>query len=131
TPDNQAKSRRSNIAHLTDLALADDPSSVNWWMYHHDVQHSGVVVGSHINRLNVHSLMLRTRTPLAGPVVSVPAVVNNKIYVGIGNSALADYRSGGTMYKIDLFTGVIERVYTFNTPPFRASRQGFAGIACT
>lgn len=106
------------------------PPRLNWWMYHHDTQHSGNVAGSHISRQNVGRLRLRARISLSGPVVSVPAVVDNKIYVGVGNSTLAAFGSGGTLYRIDLLTGQIERQFTFNTPVTGGSRQGLAGIAC-
>jgi outer membrane protein assembly factor BamB len=121
---------QSVILESGNMNAADGLPSVNWWMYHHDVQHTGLVVGSHINRTNVPFLRLRRWIPLAGPVVSVPAVVDNKVYVGVGNSTLAAYSSGGTLYKIGMLTGIVEGAYTFNTPPFRRSRQGLAGIAC-
>jgi outer membrane protein assembly factor BamB len=107
------------------------PATANWWMYHHDPQHTGVVTDSHIARANVAYLRFRYRLPLDGPVVSVPAVVDNTIYVGVGNSRRAVQQRGGTLYAIDLVTGAIRNSFTFNTPPLGGSRQGMAGIAST
>ena len=100
-------------------------------MYHHDPLHTGVVTDSHISRRNVGLLRSRFRLALDGPVISVPAVVNNTIYVGIANSRRAAGARGGTLYAIDLLTGGIGSTFTFNTPPLGGSRQGLAGIACT
>ena len=36
--------------------------------------------------------------------------------------------SGGTLYKIKLNNGAIEKTFTFNTSPGEGSRQGYAGI---
>ena len=107
------------------------PASANWWMYHRDPQHSGAVADSHIDRANVAHLRLRYRLQLDGPVVSVPAVVDNTIYVAIGNSRRAIQQRGGTLYAVDLPTGVIRTSFTLNTPPLGGARQGMAGIACT
>ena len=107
------------------------PASANWSMYHHDPQHSGVVTDSHLSRANVAHLRLRYRLPLDGPVVSVPAVVDNTIYVAIGNSRRAIQQRGGTLYAVDLPTGIIRTTFTLNTPPLGGARQGMAGIACT
>ena len=107
------------------------PATANWWMYHHDPQHSGVVTDSHISKANVAHLRLRYRLPLDGPVVSVPAVVDNTIYIGIGNSRRAYQQRGGTLYAVDLLTGVTRASFTFNTPALGGARQGMAGIACT
>jgi outer membrane protein assembly factor BamB len=107
------------------------PESANWWTYHHDPQHTGVVTDSHITQANVANLRLRYRLPLDGPVVSVPAVIDNTVYVGVGNSRRAFQQRGGTLYAIDLLSGTVRTSFTFNTPWLGGSRQGMAGIACT
>lgn len=118
------------VARLT-RALPGVPASASWWMYHRDVEHSGVVTDSHIDLTTVGRLRPRYRLPLDGPVVSVPAIVDNTIYVGVGNSRRALAGRGGTLYAIDLLTGRTRTQFTFNTPPLGGSRQGLAGIACT
>jgi outer membrane protein assembly factor BamB len=107
------------------------PPSAHWWMYHRDPMHSGLVTDSNLSRTNVSALRLRGAVQLGGPVVSVPAVVNNNIYVGIGNSRWAQFGSGGTLFRLDLATGAVLASFTFNTPPFQGSRQGLTGIAST
>jgi outer membrane protein assembly factor BamB len=107
------------------------PASANWWMYHRDAEHSGVVEHSHITSTTVGGLRLRARIQLDGPVVSVPAIVDNTIYVGVGNSRRALAGRGGTLYAIDLIRGVVQDWFTFSTRPLGGSRQGMAGIACT
>jgi outer membrane protein assembly factor BamB len=135
-PDGRARMRvvdvlRGGTAEARGVRAAPPTPSPDWWMYHGDEEHSGIAHGSRINRTNVGQLRLRARISLAGPVVSVPAVVAGKIYVGLGNSLLAAGGSGGTLHKLDLRSGRIERTFTFNTPPFQGARQGLAGIACT
>jgi outer membrane protein assembly factor BamB len=107
------------------------PPTAHWWMYHRDPLHSGVVSDSHISRATVAGLRLRANLNLGGPVVSVPAVVDNAIYVGIGNSRWARGGSGGSLFKIDLLSGAVLRSFTFHTPRLQGSRQGMAGVACT
>ncbi|HZB45503.1 MAG TPA: PQQ-binding-like beta-propeller repeat protein, partial [Pyrinomonadaceae bacterium] len=102
--------------------------SRNWWTYHHDARLSGVARCSSINSTTVGGLKKKFDPLLDGGIVSIPSVVNGKIYVGTGNSSTAVGGSGGTLYKIDLATGVTEATFTFNTAPFEGSRQGFAGI---
>jgi outer membrane protein assembly factor BamB len=107
------------------------PTTANWSMYHRDVEHSGAVQNSHIDSTTISGLRPRARLQLDGPVVSVPAVVDNIIYVGIGNSRRALGGRGGTLYAVDLIRGIVLNSFTFSTPPLGGSRQGMAGIACT
>jgi outer membrane protein assembly factor BamB len=103
--------------------------SRDWWMYHHDENLTGRASGcSGINRTTAGGLTLRSTLALDGPVISIPAIVDAKIYVGTGNSSTARSASGGTLYKIDLATGAIDRTFTFDTLPGTGSRQGYAGI---
>jgi outer membrane protein assembly factor BamB len=118
-------------APLTTLAARAPIGSPNWWMYHGDAQHTGHVTGSHLSRMNIGHLRQRAWVPLDGPVVSVPSVVANRIYVGTGNSRTAPFGSGGTLYRINLLSGVVERTFTVSTPLGGGARQGLAGIACT
>ena len=120
-----------DVFHRIPRAAPGIPATANWWMYHHDPQHTGGVTDSHIARANVANLRLRYRLLLDGPVVSVPAVVDNTIYVGVGNSRRAFQQRGGTLYAIDLLTGVTRASFTLNTPLLGGSRQGMAGIAGT
>ena len=65
-------------------------------MFHHDPQHSGRVACSDITSTNVNSLKLAyPLLTLNGHIITVPAVVAGKIYVGtsLPNGAAG----GGTM----------------------------------
>jgi outer membrane protein assembly factor BamB len=83
--------------------------SKNWRMYHHDKKHSGIASGcSHITSKTVGSLNLRSTVGLVGPVNSIPSIVNGKIFVG---TAFSNDHMGGTLYKIDLHSGLVERTF--------------------
>jgi outer membrane protein assembly factor BamB len=101
----------------------------DWRGYHHDEGLTGVTTGcSSITSNTVGNLMLYKTIELDGPVIGTPSVVRGKIYVGTGNSKKADGGLGGTLYKIDLYTGIIENEFTFSTPFGQGSRQSYAGI---
>jgi hypothetical protein len=106
----------------------------DWPMYHHDAQHSGRVECSDINSSNIATLKAAyPALTLNGDIISVPAVVAGKIYVGtsIPVSIADNQPGGGTLYRIDLATGNIERTFSFVTPAHQGSGQGETGIACT
>lgn len=78
----------------------------SWWMYQHDLRHTGAASGlSSIRRTSVTRMKLNAKVSVKGPVISKPVVVDGKIYVGSGK-----YKGGppATLYKIDLVTGDIE-----------------------
>lgn len=137
-PEPRWLSRLTALNHIFKLDLLPKPSpsfcgffSRNWWTYHHDVRLSGVARCSNINSSNVGGLKKKHDPLLDGPIISIPAIVNNRIYVGTGNSSTAAGNSGGTLYKIKLNNGHTEASFTFNTTPGEGSRQGFAGIGCS
>ena len=81
--------------------------SRNWWMYHHDSRHTGVASGcSKIRSTSVGGMILSHTATLSGTVVSIPTIVNGKIYVGTANRPGTG--PGGAMYRIDLASGAIE-----------------------
>ncbi|HEY3036495.1 MAG TPA: PQQ-binding-like beta-propeller repeat protein, partial [Streptosporangiaceae bacterium] len=97
--------------------------SRDWRMYHHDDRHSGHASGcSAITSTSVGGMTLRLSVPVDGPVITIPTIVQGKIYVGSSDAAGA----GGTLYKIDLATGTVE--HTFSVPQrFPAYSQGIGG----
>jgi outer membrane protein assembly factor BamB len=102
--------------------------SQNWWMYHHDERHTGQASGcSGLTSTTVGCLKTHPIVTLDGSIITIPTIVQGKIYVGTGNSSTAK-PSGGTMYRIDLVTGAIEKKFTFNTPLGSGSNQGYAGV---
>jgi outer membrane protein assembly factor BamB len=99
--------------------------SKDWWMYHHDAQHSGHASGcSSIRSTNVGQMKLRRTVPLAGagPVITIPSIVHGKIYVGSSDNPC----NGGTLFKIDIVTGHVDG--TFSVPMRSpAYSQGIGG----
>lgn len=82
--------------------------SKDWWMHQHDAQHSGQASGgSNITAANASLMYRQSSVPVDGPVITKPAIVDGKIYVGSGNTGGA----GGTLYKIDLATGTVENTF--------------------
>jgi outer membrane protein assembly factor BamB len=120
------------ITGLHELRVGVNPSHAkDWPMYHHDPQHSGLVACSDINSTNVGTLKPAYAQPLVlnGHIISVPAVVAGKVYVG--TSLPTGQNQGGTMYRIDLGTGNVEQTFSFVTPANQGSSQGETGIGCT
>ncbi len=106
----------------------------DWWMYHKDPAHTGFVglQESRIHAGNVADhLKQKFELELDGPVLSVPAVVQGFVYVGIANSRLAEGGNGGTLYKISLDSGAIAAHYTWHTPVDQRDSHGFTGMGCT
>lgn len=103
----------------------------DWWTYHHDAQLTGVATCSSINSTTVGGLTKKWDPLLDGPIISIPSIVNGRVYVGTGNSTTAASNSGGTLYKINLASGATEASFTFNTPVGDGARQGYAGIGCS
>jgi outer membrane protein assembly factor BamB len=99
--------------------------SHDWWMYHHDARHTGHASGcSGITSTNVGTMSLRSTIPLDGPVITIPSIVQGKIYVG--TSDINSPGGGKTFYKIDLASGTVE--HTFTTPVRTpAYAQGIGG----
>jgi outer membrane protein assembly factor BamB len=104
----------------------------NWWMYHGDPAHSGCVTsGSSIDTGNVKNLELLHSLQLGGPVVSVPAIVDGYVFVGLANSHLAVGSNGGALFKIDIASGAIVAKYLWDLGSDLADGHGFAGMGCT
>src|SRR5947209_4198051 len=77
----------------------------NWWMYHGDPAHTGEIAGSRINSRNASTLRLLHDIDVPGPVLSVPAIVDGFVYVGLANSHEVKDSNGGTFLKINAKTG--------------------------
>lgn len=119
--------------------VASPPTSGNqmptgWWMYHGDPEHTGFVSDSDINSSNVATLV----TPLfslqlGGPVLSVPAVVDGFIYVGLANYHLASDGSGngGALHKIDIQTGKTVKTFAWNLGDDPRDVHSFTGMGMT
>jgi len=98
--------------------------SNDWWMYQHDIQHSGHASGlSDIRATTVGGLYLHATVAVDGPVVTKPAVVDGKIYIGSGKAGGV----GGTLYKIDLASGMIEHSVPTSGSAFYSWVSGIGG----
>jgi outer membrane protein assembly factor BamB len=83
--------------------------SNDWWMYQHDVAHSGRASGwSDIRAANAGNLVEHRKVAVDGPIITKPAIVDGTVYVGSGKTGGGN---GGTLYKIDLYTGTVEGRY--------------------
>jgi outer membrane protein assembly factor BamB len=104
--------------------------SRNWWMYHHDARHTGHASGhSGIRSTSVGELQLRSSISLDGSVVTIPSIVHGKIYVGTSDINFPG--GGGTLYKIGLASGSVERTFstTGRTPAYAQGIGGSPAIA--
>src|SRR5271165_550416 len=112
-------------------ALANPPTG--WWMYHGDPEHTGYVSDSDLNSSNVAptTFTLLHSLQLGGPVLSVPAVTDGFIYVGLGNSQRAEGGNGGALHKIDIQTGTIVKTYSWNLGCDAADAHHFTGMGST
>jgi outer membrane protein assembly factor BamB len=103
----------------------------NWWMYHGDSAHTGLVTGSDISSANVAKLKVLHDIPIPGPVLSVPALVDGYVYVGLANSLELPGSNGGTFMKINAKSGVIEKKFEWPTSAAEGDTHGFTGMGCT
>ena len=84
----------------------------NWWMQQHDPHHSGEASGgSNINSGTAGRMFQQSAVCVDGPVLTKPSIVDGKIYVGTGNTSGSD----GTLYRIDLATGAVEKQFPTST----------------
>jgi outer membrane protein assembly factor BamB len=130
-------------ATLAEPAAATSPATSvgevpsGWWMYHGGPDHTGYVSDSDLNSTNVSSFTTLFTLQLGGPILSVPAVVDGFIYVGIANYHLADGGNGGALHKIDIQTGETVKTFSWNLGnnanniPNLEDAHGFTGMGCT
>lgn len=100
-------------------------------MFHGDPAHTGLVQGSRIDSSNVGKLQVLHDIELAGPVLSVPAVVDGFVYVGLANSHDAPGANGGQFLKIDAATGKTVAQFEWAIDPADGDTHGFMGMGCT
>src|ERR1700722_2708002 len=107
--------------------------ATDWWMYHADAQHTGIVEQgtSPLTTRNVQLLKLvaditLSATGSAGSAESLPVIINGYAYVGTGDSNKLTGVHGGTLYKIDLKAAQIVR--TFRVPVFNKGGDWGSGM---
>jgi outer membrane protein assembly factor BamB len=119
-------------------SLATATSPTGWWMYHGDPEHTGYVSDSDLNSTNVNntgtspsSFTTLFTLSLDGPVLSVPAVTDGFVYVGLANSQVAQGGNGGALHKIDIQTGNIVKTFNWDLGNDAPDAHSFAGMGCT
>jgi outer membrane protein assembly factor BamB len=104
-----------------------------WWMYHGDWGHTGCAAGSNISgeMLSSNGFGILHTLQLGGSVLSVPAVCNGNVYVGLANSRDQVGELGGSIRKIDLASGTVTANYTWEIAADERDAHGFCGMGCT
>ena len=112
-------------------APAATPSG--WWMYHGNPEHTGNVSGSNLNTATVASSNFQTlfTLELGGPILSVPAVADGFIYVGVANYHAAQGGNGGALHKINIQTGTIANTFSWDLGSDNEDAHSFTGMGCT
>lgn len=134
--------RRDALASETTTTLAAAPPAATatlpppptgWWMYHGDPEHTGFVSDSNLSTANVPTSSFQTlfTLQLGGPVLSVPAVSDGFIYVGLANYHAAEGGNGGALHKIDIQTGKTINTFSWNLGNDNEDAHSFTGMGCT
>jgi len=111
-------------------------TSPNWFMYHGGYNHGGYIgSGSNLTSETVNSKdfgLLRS-VDLEGSILSVPAIVDGYIYVGVANShnEAVVGSNGGTIYKVAITTGETVAQFSWQLTPGEGDSHGFYGMGCT
>lgn len=122
---------------MTATAVAEPPPAAQlrsgWWMYHGDPEHTGYVSDSDLNSASVGSAAFTTLATLelGGPVLSVPAVVDGFIYVGLANYHDSEGGNGGALHKINIQTGAIVQTFSWNLGDDARDIHSFTGMGST
>lgn len=106
-------------------------SATDWWMFHGDTAHSGQVRGSRIRRDTLAQFQLLHDIEIPGPVLSVPAIADGFVYVGLANNHDLPGANGGKMLKIALASGATVAQYEWPIDPKDGDSHGFMGMGCT
>ncbi|MFZ6775434.1 PQQ-binding-like beta-propeller repeat protein [Undibacterium sp. Ji83W] len=106
-------------------------TQTNWWMFHGDTAHTGEVQGSDISRDTLDQFKLLHDIAIPGPVLSVPAIVDGYLYVGLANNHELPGANGGKFMKIELSSGTTVAHYEWPIDPAEGDTHGFMGMGCT
>ena len=108
-----------------------------WWMYHGNPEHTGYVSDSTLTSADFKSsngaqtFSTLFTLSLDGPVLSVPAITDGFVYVGLANSQQAQGGNGGALHKIDIQTGEIVNTFNWDLGTDQRDAHSFAGMGCT
>ena len=106
-----------------------------WWMYHGDPAHTGHVGP---NQSDIRSAALKAgqfgmlyTLKLGGPILSVPAVSDGFVYVGVANTPGLAQALGGQLHKIALASGTIAATFNWTIEANERDTHGFCGMGTT
>ncbi len=117
--------RLTTLDHVRDLEWFRPFVKQDWWMYQHDVRHTGHASGpSNISSTTVGSLTQLPAVALDGPIVTKPSIVAGKVYIGTSKSSGT---GGSTLYKIDLVTGHVDGKFHTSGTAFYSWYYGIGG----
>ena len=127
----EAPTAKTMLASAATATTAAPPSG--WWMYHGDPAHTGFVSDSKLNTATVASsnFKLLHTMQLGGPILSVPAVTDGFIYVGVANYHAAQGGNGGALHKIDISTAQIVNTFSWELGSDNEDAHSFNGMGCT
>ncbi|MFT7603837.1 MAG: outer membrane protein assembly factor BamB [Saprospiraceae bacterium] len=133
----QSPKSNTNTIASTSTSTNTNGQDANWFMYHGGYNHGGYIgSGSSLNSTTVNDkdFGLLKSLDLEGSILSVPAIVDGFIYVGVANShnkAVEGHSGGGTIYKIDITTGEKTAQYSWALTAGEGDAHGFYGMGCT
>ena len=114
--------------------MSNNTTPQNWFMYHGGYHHGGNASnGSTLNNTNVNptDFGLLHSIEVPGSILSVPAVVDGFIYVGLANSHDSPGSNGGVIQKYNLETGDLVCDFSWNITKYAGDIHGFTGMGCT
>jgi outer membrane protein assembly factor BamB len=106
----------------------------DWFMYHGGYGHGGnASQGSPLTSetVNDQQFGLLHQVQVNGSILSVPAVVDGSIYVGLANSHDAPGSNGGALQKYDIATGTLQHEFVWPIDVNDRDSHGFTGMGCT
>ena len=115
--------------------MANEAAPTGWWMYHGDPAHTGYA-GPDQTPITAAALkagqfgVLHT-VKLGGPVLSVPAVADGYVYVGVANTPARAQPLGGMLHKVALASGTIEATFNWTINANERDTHGFCGMGTT
>jgi outer membrane protein assembly factor BamB len=130
----QPEESPSSTAAATLTAPPPTPAALSgWWMYHGDPAHTGFVRDSDITTQNAATLVTLYTLQLGGPVLSVPAVADGFVYVGVANyhDTTDGSGNGGALHKIDIESGRIVQTFSWNLGNDNEDTHSFTGMGST
>jgi len=91
------------------LETGETHMAQDWWMFHANEEHTGNAAGaSSIDSNTVSRMALLKQVPVDFNIISIPAIVAGKVFVGTTPWPNGGVQ-GGSLYRFDLATGVLER----------------------